>query len=134
LDDFYRLYADGDDSLEEIHNIARLVVFFGPVVGVVADATVFVHGDLITLHDPLDGRLAIHDVIVGFQRNAAKREVTVENDRGLVYLFVLPAKRHFARGSPARDPGRGRWRARARDTARRSRSSDASARGRGLPG
>ena len=61
-------------------------MFAAPVVGVVLDAAGFVDGDLVALNDPFDGRLAVDDVIVGFQRDAIEGEVGVVVDAGLVRL------------------------------------------------
>ena len=66
--DLHRLQAHAGDSFDEIHDVTRVVVFAAPVVGVVFDAAGFVDGDLVALHDPFEGGLAVDDVVVGFQR------------------------------------------------------------------
>jgi hypothetical protein len=50
-------------------------VFAAPVVGVVLDAAGFVDGDLVALHDPFQGGLAVDDVVAGFERDAIEGEV-----------------------------------------------------------
>jgi hypothetical protein len=52
-----------------------LVVFTRPVVQIVSDAAVFVHGDLVALHEPIESGLAVHHLIVGFERAAAESGV-----------------------------------------------------------
>jgi hypothetical protein len=57
---------------EEIDDVAGVIVFAAPVVGVVFDAGGFVDGDLVALHDPFEGGLAVDDAVVGFQRDAVE--------------------------------------------------------------
>ena len=64
--------------LQEFQGVAGVVHgFCGPEVGVVGDAAVFVGGDGLALHDPVDGGFAVDDVVVGFQRNAGDGDVFV---------------------------------------------------------
>lgn len=58
--------------------------FGGVEVGVVGDAAVFVGADALALHDPLDGGLAVHYVVVGFQGNVAEGDAVVVEDGGFV--------------------------------------------------
>ncbi len=60
-----------DDAQQQVENVARVADFGGPVVGVVGDAAFFVYGDLVALHDPLDGAFAVDDVVVGFGGDVA---------------------------------------------------------------
>ena len=53
LDDFHGLEADCCDPFDQIHDIAWIVVFEGPVIGVVDDAGSFVDFDLVTVDDPV---------------------------------------------------------------------------------
>ena len=75
--------ADADEAFEEVHDVARVV---GPVVGVVADAAGLVCRDGVTLHDPVDGGLAVDDVAVGVEGDVAQGQVGVVDDDGLVRL------------------------------------------------
>lgn len=43
--------------------MAGVACFFCPVVGVVPDATFLVGGDLVALHDPLDGAFAVYHIL-----------------------------------------------------------------------
>lgn len=58
LDDHYRLDTHPHHPLDEVDDVAGLLVLLGPVVGVVADAAVFVHRDLVALQDPFEGGYA----------------------------------------------------------------------------
>ena len=64
VDDLHGLDADADDALEEVEDVAGGVVFAAPVVGVVSDAAVLVHRDLVALQDPIEGRLAVHKLVL----------------------------------------------------------------------
>ena len=57
-----------------------------PVIWVVPDPAVLVHSDLVTLHDPLDSRLAVHDILIGFHRDTLDGDVSVVVDDRLVPL------------------------------------------------
>ena len=64
------LYADGDD-------VAGRVVFIAPGVG---DASGFVGGDGVVLHEPFDGGFAVDDVLIGYKGNDAQNGAVVVND------------------------------------------------------
>ena len=70
-------------------------MLLAPEVGVVDDAAVFVLGDGVALHDPLDGGLAVHDVVVGFQRDVADCGGVIEDDGVLGRLAVHLGEAHF---------------------------------------
>lgn len=81
--ELHRLHAYAGDSFDEVDDVAGLFVLAGPVVWVVADAAVLIHGHLVALHEPFEGGLALDDVVVGFQRDAIEGEVGVVMDAGL---------------------------------------------------
>ena len=66
IHDLYGFQTHAGDSFDEIDDVAGVVVFAAPVVGVVFDGGGFVDGDLVALHDPFEGGLAVDDVVVGF--------------------------------------------------------------------
>lgn len=72
LDDLHRLHADPHYALEEGDDVAGIV---GPRVRVIPDAAALIDGDLIALHDPFDGRLAVDRVVVSLQRDVAQDQV-----------------------------------------------------------
>lgn len=72
--------------------MAGVACFFCPVVGVVPDATFLVGGDLVALHDPLDGAFAVNDVTVCFFGYTGYGDVAVVDD-GL--FFALFGKAHY---------------------------------------
>src|SRR3712207_4103386 len=60
--DLHRLQAHADDTLDEVDDVAWLIVLPGPIVGIVDDTAVLVARDLVAFHNPFDGRLAVDDV------------------------------------------------------------------------
>lgn len=92
FDDADGFEADADDALEEVDDVARVVVLAAPVVGVVHDAALLVRGDGVAFHDPLDGGFAVDDVVVGLGRDAAERGRGVVDD-GVSHAFFREA--HF---------------------------------------
>ena len=72
------------DAEEEVEDVAGVVVLFAPVVGVVADAALLVHGDLVTVEDPIEGGLAVDDVVVGVEGDVAEVDFAVVVDAGFV--------------------------------------------------
>lgn len=61
-------------------DIARAFLLTRPKVGVVLDATLLIGRYGITLHNPLDGTLAIDDVVVGCLGNFLDGDTPVVND------------------------------------------------------
>ena len=61
-------------------DIARAFLLTRPKVGVVLDATLLMGRYGITLHNPLDGTLAIDDVVVGCLGNFLDGDTPVVND------------------------------------------------------
>lgn len=92
MDDADGFEADADDALEEVDDVARVVVLAAPVVGVVHDAALLVRGDGVAFHDPLDGGFAVDDVVVGLGRDAAECGRGVVDD-GVSHAFFREA--HF---------------------------------------
>ena len=90
IHDLHRLQTHTGHSFDEIDDVAGVVVFAAPVVGVVFDAAGFVDGDLVALHDPFEGGLAVDDVVLGFEGDAV-----VVNDGALV-IHALAACVPFA--------------------------------------
>lgn len=70
LDDFHGLDADGGDAFDQYNNVARIVVFESPVVGVVDDAGGFVGFDLVAVEDPVQCGSGAEDVFVCLVRNS----------------------------------------------------------------
>lgn len=111
FDDCYSLQADAGDFQQEIEDIAG----FGavePLVWVVDYAAVLMGGDLVTLHEPLDGRFAVDNVIVGRRRNARYGDASVVDDGGfaaavgklhLVSLEGIVLKNSDVKGSVRRN-------------------------------
>lgn len=98
VDDLHRFKADCDDSLEQFQRVAGVVHGFGgPEVGIVHNAAVFVGGDGLAFHDPVDGGFAVDDVVVGFKGNAGDGDVLVVDHGGLV-VDALAGLRVFALG------------------------------------
>ena len=92
IHDFDSLDADVDDTQQEVEYIAGLVVFAGPVVGIVLDERFLVLGDGVTLHNPFDGRFAIDVILVGLLRDVLNGDVAIINDGALI---VLTLKAHL---------------------------------------
>lgn len=86
LYDADRLHAQADDGQEQIQDVAGIADLCSPVVGVIADARLLVGAEGIALHDPLDGRLAIDDIVVGAGRDVVDGDVAVVENAGLVGL------------------------------------------------
>lgn len=71
LHDLHGFDAERDDALEQVDDVARLVVLVAPEVGVVDDAALFVGGDGVALHDPLDGVKKLRASDVNFSSGAS---------------------------------------------------------------
>lgn len=78
--------AKVNDGEEEAQDVGGVVVFAGPVVGVVEEAGVFVGFDLIAFENPFDGAFAVDDVVVSDERNVFERDMTVVDDLRFVFL------------------------------------------------
>ena len=59
-------------------------MFVAPVVWIILDATLGVGGDSIALHDPLDSRLTVYDVLVGYIGDVRDADISVIDDDTLV--------------------------------------------------
>lgn len=64
-----------------------MTVFARPIVRVVADTAVVVHGDLVALHDLFNGRLAIHHIAISRDWNIRERDAGVVIYGGFIDLF-----------------------------------------------
>ena len=73
-------------TFNKIDDVAVVVVFVAPVVGIVGDATVFVRRDSVAFHDPFQCRFAVDDVLVCFRWDAFECQVGVVNDLAFVCL------------------------------------------------
>jgi len=80
------LDADIDDTQQEVEDVAGLVMFAGPVVGIVLDERLLVLGDGVTLHNPFNGRFSVDDILVGFLRDVLDGDVAVVDDGALIVL------------------------------------------------
>ena len=69
FDNGLRLHRDGDDGEEQVEDVAWLVVFKRPVIGVVLDEVVLVDRHSISLHNPFDRRLAVDYILVSLGRD-----------------------------------------------------------------
>src|SRR5664280_2310132 len=85
INDRRRLHAHSDQALDKVDDVPWLASSGCPVVGVVDDAAGLVGLDLIAVHDPLDGGLAVDFVLVRLWRDTAEGQRTVVDDRGLVH-------------------------------------------------
>src|SRR5664280_3482452 len=85
MNDRRRLHAHSDQALDKVDDVPWLASSGCPVAGVVDDAAGLVGLDLIALHDPLDGRLAVDLVLVCLWRDTAEGQRAVVDDRGLVH-------------------------------------------------
>lgn len=83
----HRFNADSDNSLHEVYNVARVSLFFTPVVRVIHDATVLIYGDGVAFHQPLNCGLAIDNVFVGFIRDFRERTGIIVDD-GVTDAFL----------------------------------------------
>ena len=91
----HALQTDMYDAQKQVEDIARLPVFGGPMIGVVADLALFMHRHLVTLHDPFDGRFAIDDVAVGGLGYALDVDVPIVVYDAAVGVFVAFGKAHL---------------------------------------
>ena len=92
--------GEGNDGVQEVEDIGRVVVFPTPIVGVVLDTTCTIYSNCIPLHYPFNSRLAVYDIIVGSERYVLKRDVTIVQDFRLIgnqFPIVVPdfCKAHF---------------------------------------
>lgn len=55
LDDADAFHADPDHTLEQVKDVAGIIVFPAPVIGIIQNAALLVRFDLITFHDPFNG-------------------------------------------------------------------------------
>jgi len=87
FDDLHGFQTDAHNALEEVEDVVGLVVLSAPVVGVVADAAVFVHGDTSFL-----GRAKIGKDGIGDGGTAA---IAIDQ-----FPFMLPANERSMPTSP----------------------------------
>ena len=59
----------GYDTLDEVNDVARVIMLITPEVRVVDNATLFMSCDLIPLHDPLNNWFAVYHILIGFKRD-----------------------------------------------------------------
>src|SRR5664279_646174 len=85
INDRRRLHAHSDQALDKGDDVPRLASSGCPVAGVVDDAAGLVGLDLIAVHNPLDGGLAVDFVLVRLWRDTAEGQRAVVDDRGLVH-------------------------------------------------
>lgn len=64
-------------------------MFAAPVVGVVFDATGFVNFDLVAVEEPVEGGLAVDDVVVGVLGDVGDGDVGVVDDAGFVEAVAV---------------------------------------------
>jgi len=69
-----------DDAEQQIQNVARVAYLGRPVVGVVDDAALFVGGDGVALHHPLNRTFAVDHIRIGRGRNVADGDGAVVDD------------------------------------------------------
>lgn len=76
-----------DDGEQEVEDVAWLPLFARPEVGDIFDAALLVGRDGITLHNPLDGILAIDLILVGFFGDTFYRDASIVEDRRVLGLL-----------------------------------------------
>ena len=65
----YHNSSSGDKDFHEVYNVSRVSLLITPIVGVIHDTAILIRSHGVTLHQPLNSRLAIDDVFVGFIRD-----------------------------------------------------------------
>ena len=83
----HRFNADSDNSLHEVNNVAGIALFVTPVIRVIGDTAIFIYGDGVAFHQPLNCGLAIDNVFVGFIWDFRERTGIIVDD-GVTDAFL----------------------------------------------